>query len=279
MMSASPIRWPSADASAPAGWVPCTTCGSCCGSPSSSRFFAHIDTASASARANWPASSMISRSKGSSRIAALANVHAVPPTRCPVSCSARHFTSAGLLFGCSHSAAGSGVRFARLAHGSSGALFIAALSTFSTALWLVEVTATVRPARTRRAISFPARNVLPAPGGPCTASAEPSRASTASITAAIRSAPGSGRAAPPRSRGGVRRSRSTPGCRGSTGSASTTRCARSATASSLGDGRTGLPGSTAVGRSAVVASGGQLSSSVSSTADAAATLASRVVPS
>jgi hypothetical protein len=45
----------------------------------------------------------------------------------------------------------------------------------------------------------------------------------------------------------------------------------------LGEGRTGLPGSTATGRSAVVASGGLLSSSVSSTADAATTLASRAV--
>ncbi len=116
-----------------------------------------MDTASASASANCPASSMISTSKGSARSAAFANVHAVPPTRWPFGCSARQLASAVLLFGCSQGFAGSAVFLGRLAEGTAAPVRRTALSTFSTALWLVEVTATFLPLLTRCAMSRPAR--------------------------------------------------------------------------------------------------------------------------
>ena len=53
---------PSADRSTGSGCRPWVTCGSCCGSPSSSRFRAAVDTAIVSASENCPASSMTSRS-------------------------------------------------------------------------------------------------------------------------------------------------------------------------------------------------------------------------
>ncbi len=72
---------PSAEASTGSGCSPWLTCGSCCGSPSSSRFFALTPTATVFAIENCPASSITSRSScfRSSWFTSV-NVHAVPPT-------------------------------------------------------------------------------------------------------------------------------------------------------------------------------------------------------
>ena len=84
------MRWsstsqPSADPSTGSGCVPWLTCGSCCGSPSSSRLAAAAATAMVLARQNWPASSITSRSRlpGGTRFG-LAKSQAVPPITHPV---------------------------------------------------------------------------------------------------------------------------------------------------------------------------------------------------
>ncbi|SKU20529.1 Uncharacterised protein [Mycobacteroides abscessus subsp. abscessus] len=66
------------------GCTPCDTCGSCCGSPSSSRLRAPRATASVLAKLNWPASSITNSSNASSAtLVVFAKSHAVPPITAP----------------------------------------------------------------------------------------------------------------------------------------------------------------------------------------------------
>ena len=82
--TSSPSSQPSAEASTGSGWVPWLTCGSCCGSPSSSSRSPATEQAMVVASENWPASSTTSRSswpRPTRRV--LVKSQAVPPTTKP----------------------------------------------------------------------------------------------------------------------------------------------------------------------------------------------------
>ncbi len=199
------ISQPSADVSTGSGWVPWLTCGSCCGSPSSSRFSAADATAMVLARLYWPASSTTSRSRlPRGTRPALAKSHAVPPTTQPVMVGdeARRTPSRRS----PASRRRRRVVFLATSDASTPAAITSRNRFSTTACDCATTPMRQRFSLTSRAMTAAAVKVLPVPGGPCTARYDESRSSSAAVidVGDIRAC---GEAAPPlRVRGG-RRSR------------------------------------------------------------------------
>ncbi len=164
---ASPAR----TSSTGSGWVPWLTCGSCCGSPSSIRFLADGATAIVLARLYWPASSTTSRSSASRGILlALAKSHPVPPTTQPITRGVVGDEAGELGVGELGPAAVDGVELLGDPCSPSTPAARTSQNRFSTTACDCATTPMRHPCSlTSRAITLAEVNVLPVPGGPCTA--------------------------------------------------------------------------------------------------------------
>ena len=178
MVTSPPSRWSSAETPTPGGWLPCSGCASCRGSPTRTRLRAARDTASASASDIWPASSTISVSKGASSSRAREQprrsadhvdgvVGDAPPR--PPRCSGRS--------GSTRCRCRPPLRCCmRTVMPSDGASSSILSSSVRIALWVTAVTPIgPRPCSMSASAASAAMCVFPAPGGPCTGRHPPCR--------------------------------------------------------------------------------------------------------